>query len=464
MPTLDPTVEPLLRAGYGVLLFATLVMTLPHARRFFVSERWGGYGQSLPEIDLVQNPRAISVVLAAWLTAAALIALGWWSPWPALLNLALCYYFFIRTRWKSLLRGMGAPGYLCYWLGMAVVWLELTRLYLPSVRPLALLVLQVDFAVIMLMAGFYKIASGYPRNNGMELGMVNPEWGYHWRRYLKMRPSHTLFWVLNQLAWFTEVFAGLLMLIPPTRPLGAALIALSFVFIATQIRLLLLCHMVIVACLLYVPGSSAPVLADGGGVESAARVALTAYLALMLLAYGGLAFNMYAQRRLPELLQRALELYTNLFGMILWRVFSVDVVNFCVMIYRQPRAGGPRVLVSEYERFGVGRFNSVAEAIVITSVFTSLRYFADGTGIFEQRLRRYAATLPVEPDEVLVFEYLSIRKGNTFELVPAAEFIFDPADRSITERILDPTAAVRGRVAGSPLHQGSRPGSYAPAR
>src|SRR5262249_57196966 len=46
MPELDPAAQTLLRAGYGLLLLAFLLMTLPHGRRFFQIERSGGYAQS----------------------------------------------------------------------------------------------------------------------------------------------------------------------------------------------------------------------------------------------------------------------------------------------------------------------------------------------------------------------------------------------------------------------------------
>ena len=52
-----------------------------------------------------------------------------------------------------------------------------------------------------------------------------------------------------------------------------------------------------------------------------------------------------------EELQRLLERYTNAFGMILWRVFSVDLVNFFIRVYRESRDGAktfsaPRVISS----------------------------------------------------------------------------------------------------------------------
>src|SRR5437667_2387513 len=223
-PTLSLSTQAMIRVAYGVLLLLTLVETLPQARRFFISERWGGYAKSDPRVDLVQNPVVMPLLMAAWMSAALALVLGRHTVVASLLNLVLCRYFFVAMRWKGILRGMGAPGFMTYWLSAAVFLLEYTLHYAPAVRPLALLVLQVDFALIMLSAGVYKCTAGFPRNHGMELGLVNPEWGYWWRFYKNRSPNHVAIKTLNHLAWTTEVVAALLLLIPPTRFVGALVI------------------------------------------------------------------------------------------------------------------------------------------------------------------------------------------------------------------------------------------------
>ena len=123
---------------------------------------------------------------------------------------------------------MGAPGFMAYWIGGAVFLLEYTFWYAPELRAFALLVLQVDFALIMLSAGIYKYSAGYSLNNGMELGLVNPAWGYWWRKYAQVRPSHWVFRFMNQTAWMTEIAMAVLMIFPPTRLWGGLLMAMSF--------------------------------------------------------------------------------------------------------------------------------------------------------------------------------------------------------------------------------------------
>src|SRR6476619_1578136 len=241
-------------------------------------------------------------LFGVWMAAALALVAGLWMPWPALVNLVLCRYFFIHMRWKGVLRGMGAPGFISYWLGAVVTLLEVTRRFAPSVLPLALLVAQVDFAALMFSAGFYKLNAGYPRNHGMELGLCNPMWGYWWRSYIKRTPSSPVFWTMNQLAWSTEIAAALLMLVPATRELGALLIIISFIFIATQIRLGFLTEMVMVCSLIFMSpsamvgaglesalgGAAAPAVTPIAWLAPVLTAALWGYLILLPLAAAGL--------------------------------------------------------------------------------------------------------------------------------------------------------------------------------
>ncbi|HEY8188901.1 MAG TPA: hypothetical protein VIF64_22730 [Pyrinomonadaceae bacterium] len=480
-PQLSVDAQSLFRTVYGVLLLGHLILLLPHSRRFFMSERWRGYAQSSWDVDILQNPAAQPFVMTVWFFCAGLLLWGRWTVAAALINLFLCRYFFVHMRWKGVLRGMGAPGFMTYWLSAAVFLLEYTLHYAPQVRPLTLLVLQVDFALIMLSAGVYKCTAGFPRNHGMELGLVNPEWGYWWRFYKDLSPNHFLIKTLNHLAWTTEVVAAILMLIPPTRFIGALLIIFSFFFIATHIRLALLCHMVMLCGVLFffpdsygdqfaswLMNASVPAVNTDGTVltivNQALTIALWAYLFLLPLSYVGIYYNFFARKALPQPLQRILEAYTNFFGIIMWRVFTIDLINFFPNIYDQPRGGGERRLITRYGwRAGSVRFSHVGESITLTCLFTTLKYYPSNHGLFIERLLRYARTVPCPADSVLVFEYVGIDKTDTrFEFVTVSEYVVDVAAATVTEHVLNPHVNVYAAHAASPLHEGARPGSYVP--
>lgn len=484
-PTFSLEAQALLRAAYGVLFLLTMAMTLPQARRFFVSERWGGYAQSSPAVDALQNPYALPFLMAAWVASGVLLVVGRFTVAAALVNLLLCRYFFIHMRWKGVLRGMGAPGFMTYWLSACVFFLEYGSQLDPSgtVREAALLAFRLDFAVIMLCAGTYKALAGYPKNDGMELGMINPWWGYWGRFYAPLPPKHWVFKALNHLAYGTEIAAGLLMLVPATQLAGAFLIFASFVFIATHIRLGWLCETVMACCLLYVPAghfldawlapAGAALAPAAAGVSAPAwlsaglRWFLLGYAALLPLAKAGQYYNFLARKRLPGLLQTALERYTNFFGIIIWRVFSVDVTNFYARILFEDAATGQRTVYARPGHVGGGtsnRYVHVGEFICLASLFTTLKYYPSNSALFVQRMVRYTRTLPCPEGGRVVYEYASVRKDRgLFEYVPVSEFTVDPRAGTVAERVLDAGVDTRAASPVSPVHEGLTPGSYAPA-
>src|SRR2546430_1227733 len=93
-PQLSLNAQSFFRLVYGILLFAHLVLLLPHSRRFFISERWKGYAQSSWDVDVIQNPIAYPAVMAVWFLCAVLLTFGRLTIWAALINLLLCRYFF----------------------------------------------------------------------------------------------------------------------------------------------------------------------------------------------------------------------------------------------------------------------------------------------------------------------------------------------------------------------------------
>lgn len=482
-PELSLHAQAFIRTAYGLLLCGSLMLALPHWRRFFLSERWGGYAQSLREVELVQNPVTAPLVLAVWWACGVLIAAGVWSPWPAVLNLLFCRYFFIAMRWKGLARGMGAPGFVLYWGGLSVVLLEYCLRYAPDVRPLALQVLQADFAFIYLSSGFYKFLAGYPQNHGMEIGMANPAWGYWWKSYMNMPPSHGLFRFLNHLAWSSQILAGILMLLPPTRFIGGVIIIGMFIFIATQIRLALLCEVVILCSglIFFHPGSAGdqllativgPVAQPAvesfpslGVFNTGLVILLGVYLILLPLAHGGLSYNFYLRRSFPLPIQKALENYTNFFGLIVWRVFSVDLINFFIRVFRCPEGRThERVLISCHGRGGGFRFDHVVESITLACIFTTLKYYPTNKALFDERLLRYAKTFEYQTLDLLVFEYVSLKKeSDRFVFTPVAEYVVDLRAMTVKEHVLDTSVSTRAAHAVSPVHEGSRPGTYAPS-
>src|SRR3954469_17134560 len=487
-PQVSPTVQAFIRASYGVLLILTLLQNLPQSRRFFLTQRYGGYAESSKLRDIVQNPRYLPLILGIWFISAVAITVGYYAWLFALVNLVLCRYFFIHMRWRGLLRGMGAPGFMTYWLAACVFFLEYASATEPTgtLRTIALLPFHLDLAAIMFSSGLYKVVAGYHKNQGMQLGMVNPQWGHWWFWYRRLPPDHLIFRFLNQLAWGLEIVFAVLALIPATRPLAALVLIASFLFITTQIRLWVLCEMVMVSAFIYFdPGSfgdhlvtawfgSLPSVASGTvavppAVNAAIALILVVYIGLLPLVHGGLYYNYLKRRALPAAVQRCLDVYTNLFGIIIWRVFTLDVVSFFVNVYVESKDGAESTLWTRWGRLDWGkllRYGHVGESICVTSVFTTLKYFPSNAPLFRERLLRYARTIPCPPGSQLRFEYVSVDMENArqFEFVPVPDFLVDPVTGAVEQRLVSDRAAVLWGHAKSPIYEGARPGSYAPLR
>lgn len=480
-PQLSLEMLAFVRIGYGIIMLATLLITLPN-RRFFLSEKWGGYAKSARDVDWIQNPVAYPIVQFIWMGCCLLLIMGYWTVWAALVNVLLARYFFVYMRWKGVARGMGAPGFMSYWMGMGIFILEYTRTYAQDYHRLALLAVQVDYAFIMFSAGFYKLNAGYAHKNGMELGAANPQWGFWPEFYTKRPPDHWMMQFFNQMAWITEIVAAIFMLIAPLRFIGGLLIFFSFAFLTSQIRLgwlaqlVMLCSMVffhpnsignqLLSKILPEMTTTNPQLTIPDNLNLLFAGIIWAYIILLPLAHLGVSYNFYMKKRLPALMQAALERYTNFFGIIVWRVFSQDLVNFYLLIYHQNEGTRTRLNTFGWKGGGfLNRYNHVCESIVLTSLFTTLKYYPSNEALFQERLLRYSRTLQFPPKNELVYEYVSLQRkpdGSGIEHVTVAEFIVNLQMGTVIEHSIQKQFSTKAPIAISPVHEGQRPGSYVP--
>jgi hypothetical protein len=317
----------------------------------------------------------------------------------------------------------------------------------------------------------------------MDYGLVNPMWGYWPGLFRRLPAAHGIFRFLNWSAWTSQLAGAALMLIPATRWLGGLTEVITYLFIATQIRLGWLAEqMMLIGLLFCTTGSPAgnwwaahwplPESFRATSSPASAELILSARMFLWLhlvftgLCHAGLFYNFYGRRRLPSPFQRALEAYANFFGIIVWRVFSVDHLNFYVNIYHAPTSAGPateRTLLSKWLDPLNLRFWHVGEAITVTSLFTTLKYYPSNDAIFCDRVLRYARTLPCPKDHELVFEYVSIKKiAGRYEDRVICRYHVNPRADDLRTEVVDPAGSPKAAHGTSPLHETAHPGTYAP--
>lgn len=257
--------------------------------------------------------------------------------------------------------------------------------------------------------------------------------------------------------------------------MGAIVFALMFTTVAFKIRLGTLCAMIVGALLLFVPEGSVfdvwlaehlTVLPTRAWspispmVDSAIAGFFMVYIVVRPLVTVALFYNYFTKARLPGLIQAVTDRISNTFGLILWRVFTADVLDFHVQIYAIGRDGSRRHISAYSDPFNL-RYNQVAEAIAVTSLFTTARYFPSNRPLFQSRLLRYCATLPLQASERALFEYLRIVKRAdqyTEELV--AEIEVDLSQRQVIERQISGESSIRDLPKYSKIKEGHAPGTY----
>jgi hypothetical protein len=408
-----------------------------------------------------------------WLLCALALVAG--GPLARLWASAFFYivyrHYYIDTRWSSVRRGGGAPGFMNHWAAAALLLLQFGA-FLDSTGWVAeqiLWMVRVDFAVIMMCAGTYKFMVGYWNGEGMEYGQANPLWGYWWRFFQSRPPNGPLSSALNALASSLEMVAGVLLLFPSTRWAGGLLVSLSFVYVALLIRLGRLAWLMAALPLFYHPQVLPTLLAQ---TPVHLDFALPGYLcwlyvALLPLVKGMQYWNLFANRSLPQPLQDWLSRYANFVPIIIWRVFTPDVTNFFVRIYALHE--GRRIAVLDEQTFRLRnvswnnlRFWHVTESIALVSVFTTLKYFPGNRDLFKHKLLAYSHSLS-RKEEQLLFEYVSIQKAaERFEFVPVATWTVGLRDGSVREHKFMQDFDWAKPPKFSPLRTSTAPGVFTP--
>ena len=430
------------------------------------------------------NPQLTARIQWAWLVSAVGLMWGgrFWKLCASLFFYVLYRHYYIDTRWSSIRRGFGAPGFMSHWVAFYLIVLQMAS-FLDASGALAMQcwwVMQVDFAVIMVCAGTYKYMVGYLHHDGMEYGCVNPFWGYFWRWFLKAHPRAWYFRAMNFLASSVEFLAGILMLIPATRVVGAVVISLSFLYVGFLIRLGRLAFLMAVIPLAYFPdfGPSlvrlTPFHLDTPVFLLQGLHGLTwLFIALLPLAKFTQYYNLFANRTLPQPLQRWVTTYSNQVPIIMWRVFTPDVTNFYLRIYEEdPITGESRPLL-DHDTFSLRnwswlklRFLHVTESIASVSVFTTLKYFPSNRALFNEKLIKYSLSLQHglgRPVEHLRYEYILIHKQDDhFSLWHVGNFRVDLDRGCVSEEKLVPDFDFSAPSKFSPVRESASVGTFTP--
>jgi hypothetical protein len=465
----------LFRMLVAALFLLDLLAFVPYAKICLGRGYWG---------EGALHGRALPLVLLVWAAGAVSLGVGFYPLVGAAVLWLIFRHVYIANRWKNLFRGGGAPGFMSHHTALFILLLEAAALLDRSgvLGDRVLLMYRIDFGVILLCSGTYKSLSGYLHGEGMEYGLANPFWGYWFRVFRRLNPRGIIVRLQDVGAATGQVVMGTLLLIPQTSVIGAVLCIGGFLYLIPLVRLGRLAALMSVIPLLWLPPlgvDPAPVqtfspIETPPAVLTTLTVLIFGYIALLPVVKVMQYLNLFLSVSLPRPIQAALTRYANFVPIIMWRVFTPDVTNFFVRIYELDRSSGAEtpLLVEDgtyayreiFSRFRwSARFLHVTESIVLTTVFTTLKYFRSQRGLFEERLRGYARTLGTA--ERLRFEYVSIAKGEkSFEYRAVANFLVDPVLGEVAEHRLVPDFDYGAPAPGSHIRETTGFGSYVPKR
>ncbi len=462
----------------GFLFLLDLIFFLPQA------SLWLGEGYS-KKAWWNQKP-VFSIILLLW----ALSAIGLMThtlSWISIAILLLLFrYFYIYSRWNSLLRGVGAVGFMPHWVTFYLFLLEsslkvqdhglLTEHFLRMARW--------DFAFIFICAGTYKGLTGYFQGEGVEYGLANPIWTYFYSFFKKTDPKNKIYRTLNIAASIGQISIASSLLIPGLQTLGALGLMGGFTTISIFFRIGRLGPLMVAIGLLFLPelgfhfGHPAHLQSQTWNVSSSAiSLSILNILYTLTWIYIGLLpivkivqyMNLFFNISLPPLLQTAFNRYTGFFPIIIWRVFTTDLTNFFVRIYKQTT---PEIeLVTEntvyrlpyWENFALQyRYLHVGESVCIATLFNTIKLFSSRPELFHDKLLRYAATIP-NPEQVpLRFQYVLLTKGTEKHMnyTPIANYFVNVKTHTITEEKLTSERTVATKAKFSPIRESTGYGSY----
>lgn len=466
----------LFREILSFLLFLDLVFYTPYFNIFFGS----GYNKK----GFLTYPFSLFIIYSLWASSLIAIFIGYKPLIASFILLVIFRHYFINNRWKSIFRGGGAPGFMSHYSMLYIFLFELS-FYLDHTLNLSnyiLLIYRVDLSLIMICAGLYKSLAGYLKNEGMEYGVSNPLWGYHFQLFKSLNCNSLFFKIQNWFGSIGELIIGILLLIPnkSVQAVGAVGFIICFLYVIPTVRLGRLAFILITLPILFLPDlgfvfitKHIPLIDHKiNGFSLALFKALVLFYVFTLPVIKIMQYyNLFFNKRFFSILQTILTKLSNVIPIIIWRVFTADIINFFIRIYQVDHKGNiKKIILDERTTYSYKewnnlylkcRFLSVTESITITSIFSTLKYFKSKRALFEEKLLRYAKTLQTDKESLLMFQYVSIQKiDNNFEYIPVTNFSVDVNKNSIIEQIIDNNFDYTKKALYSPIRESESFGSY----
>ena len=327
--------------------------------------------------------------------------------------LVCCWCLFIRDRFRSLGRGLGAPGYFSFFQVLAVFILTCYSSVASGValyRYFCVLVLSIaitEFSCIFISAGSFKFGDLLLKRRPLSfaLGLKNPMWSKVWKRKDIIQRFGRLMNISGPAA---QLAGGMLIATPSVQfqIAGCMIVSSMFILIAPFARLGWLCVQ-IVCC-----GFCIAIAA--GKLELLSRGLEHTYLVygVVLAMRIGITLTIFEEYFLKSHFLkgygRIVSSYRNAMGCIAWRVFTYELVKYVIptLSWRGKQSECQAKNTQDIEKLiELSSHTSVYDSITVAALLNSREYL--NAEEFEQRIQKYMRCYSID-----ILVYLVLRPLN----------------------------------------------------
>ena len=362
------------------------VLLIPNYKLIFSEKKFGGY-LDRKKMSLKFESELVTVV---WILLNFLLLLEIEKIYTSFMLLLFCYYYFILHRFTSISRGMGAPGYFTFFINKINFLIILVSEYFPNSLNYLVNFISTEIGLIFVVSAVYKIKSGYLTDRGINIGLVNPQWSYFPNFWQKISPFSIKFKILNFLSIYMELLGGIFLCIPKTQVAGFTLITLTFLAVATTVRLGVLCIQIILSVsIVFINTLETKNLTYRHDVL---KIILFIIIIAEIISYLVNFMILTKEYNFKFIIRRFVQFMNKYYGISLWRVFTSDITSIYVEVYAKNQFGEYKLL-SEWDKWNCFRYRNVGESITITSIFTTLKYFPADSNLFENKLLTHSYSI-----------------------------------------------------------------------
>ncbi|MDA8647558.1 hypothetical protein N9L40_01275 [Rhodobacteraceae bacterium] len=393
------------------------------------------FGPDYQKVNFVKTNSQAKVLWCIWVASTLSIIFDF-IPVLGLLILAVIFrYYYIHARPTNLFRGGGAVGIFPALIAMYLFISELmitARIDWATVQ-IILYIMVFHIGLTIFDAGLYKTLNGYLRNDGFQYALMNPFWSYWCNTNIVNTINANIWRLINPFMAIAQVVIGILMLFPPTQAYGAIHLGLGFFVLGIFLKLANLPILIGSIVFLFVDSRFQPtsdvveLFSWLQNVDDEVLMFSLIYLSFLTVGQILVWLNFYLSIYLPQILQNTLDRINFYLPILVWRVFSADVVNIYSLVYEVDSDGNKRLLnrwdfMTDYGENVVDRirFFNVAESCVMSSIFNSVRYNDKNLPIAKERLLQFSNTLKPQlysSENDILFEVFRLTRNTDSEKI-----------------------------------------------